>query len=38
LCDVLIGFRPVEMGRIARQNDDAAGWIRLQFIGIELVA
>ncbi len=38
LCGVLIGFRPVEMGRIARQNDDAAGWIRLQFIGIELVA
>ncbi len=38
LCDVLIGFRPAEMGRIARQNDDAAGWIRLQFIGIELVA
>jgi hypothetical protein len=38
LCVVLIGFRPVEMGRIAQQNGDASGWIRLQFIGIELVA
>src|SRR6266436_1844738 len=38
LCDVLTGFRPVEMGRIARQNDDATGGICLQLIGVELIA
>ena len=38
LRDVLTGFRPVEMGCIARQNDDAAGRIRLQLIGVELIA
>jgi len=38
LRDVLTGFRPVEMGRIAGQNDDAAGRIRLQLIGVELIA
>src|ERR1700676_3308034 len=34
---VFTGFRPVEMGRIARQNDDA-GRIRLQLFRIELIA
>src|SRR4051794_33313351 len=37
LGDVLTGFRPVEMRRIARQNDNATGWIRLEFIGVELI-
>jgi CheY-like chemotaxis protein len=37
LRDVLTGFRPVEMGRVAGQNDDGAGWIRLQLIGVELI-
>ena len=35
LRDVLAGFRPVEMGRIAGQDDDAPGRIRFEFIGIE---
>ena len=35
---VLTGFRPVEMGRIARQNDDASGRICLQLFRIELIA
>ena len=35
LRDVLTRFRPVEMGRIARQNDDASGRICLQLFRIE---
>jgi hypothetical protein len=35
---VLTGFRPVEMGHIARQNDDGSGRICLQLFCIELVA
>jgi hypothetical protein len=38
LRDVLTGFRPVEMGRIARQNDDASGRVRLQCGSVELIA
>lgn len=38
LRDVLTGFRPVEMRRIAGQNNDATGRIRLQLIGVELIA
>ena len=37
LRDVFTRFRPVEMGCIARQNDNASGRIRLEFIGIELI-
>ena len=37
LRDVFTGFRPVEMGRIAGQNNDAAGRIRLEFIRVELI-
>ena len=35
---VLAGLCPVEMGRIARQNDDASGRICLQLFRIELLA
>src|SRR5208283_3209958 len=35
---VLTGFRPVEMGRIGRLNDDASGRICLQLFHIELIA
>src|ERR1700728_156363 len=35
---VLTGFRPMEMGRIARQNDDASWRICLQLFRIELLA
>jgi hypothetical protein len=35
---ILTGFRPVEMGRIARQGDDASGRICLQLFRIELVS
>jgi hypothetical protein len=38
LRDVLTRFRPVEMGRSARQNDDASGRICLQLFRIELLA
>jgi len=38
LRDVLTGFRPVEMGRIAPQNDDASGRVRLQCGSVELIA
>src|SRR3989441_6915247 len=38
LGDVLTGFRPVEVGRMAGQNDDATGWIRLHPIAVELIA
>ena len=37
LRDVLTGFRPVEMRRIAGQNDDASGRICLQLFRIELI-
>lgn len=35
---VLTRFRPVEMRRIARLNDDASGRVGAQLIGIEFVA
>src|SRR2546430_14043969 len=35
---VLTGFRPVEVGRIAGQNDDATGRIRLHLVTVELIA
>src|SRR6266853_4612864 len=38
LCDVFTGFRPVEMRRVPRQHDDAAGRIGLQLVGIEPIA
>ena len=38
LGDVLTGFCPVEVIRIAGQNDDATGRIRLHFIAVELIA
>jgi len=37
LGDVLTGFRPVEVRRVAWQNDNATGRIRLEFIGVELI-
>src|SRR5262249_17813286 len=38
LSDVLAGLCPVEVPRIAGQNDDAAGWICLDLIAVELFA
>src|SRR2546425_13036905 len=38
LGDVLTGFCPVEVGRIAGQNDNATGRIRLHLIAVELIA
>src|SRR3954447_8812572 len=38
LRDVFAGFRPVEVGRVSRQHDDATGRIGLQLIGIEPIA
>src|SRR6266704_2472796 len=38
LSDVLAGLCPVEVPRIAGQNDDAAGWIRLDLIAVESIA
>ena len=38
LGDVLTGLCPVEVRRIARQNDDTTGRIRLHFIAVELIA
>jgi hypothetical protein len=38
LRDVLTGLCPVEVRRVAGQHDDAAGWKRLQLIGVELAA
>ena len=38
LYDVLTGFRPVKMGSVAGQNDDATGRIRLEFIRVKLIA
>ena len=37
LRDVLAGFRPVEMGRVARENDHGAGRIGFQFTGVEFI-
>ena len=38
LGDVLTGLCPVEVGRIAGQNDNATGRIRLHLIAVELIA
>ena len=38
LGDVLTGFCPVEVGRIAGQNDDAAGRIRIHLVAVEPIA
>jgi hypothetical protein len=38
LGNVFTGFCPVEMGRVARQKQDATGRIRLQLIRVELIA
>jgi hypothetical protein len=38
LGDVLAGFCPVEMRRIAGQNDDGARRIRLHLVTLELIA
>ena len=38
LCDVLTGFCPVEVIRIAGQNDDATGRIRGHFVAVEPIA
>ena len=38
LDDVLTGLCPVEVGRIAGQNDNGPGRIRLHFIAVELIA
>ena len=37
LGDVLTGFCPMEVGRIAGQNNDAAGWIRFDLVAVELI-
>ena len=37
LRDVLARFRPVEMGRVARENDHGAGWIGLQLTRVEFI-
>ena len=38
LGDVLTGFCPMEMRRIAGQNNDTTGWIRLDLICVEPIA
>src|SRR5882724_1042201 len=38
LGDVLTGFCPVEVGRVAGQNDNATGRVRLHLIAVELIA
>jgi len=38
LRDVLAGFRPVVMGRVARENDHGAGRIRFQLTRVEFIA
>ena len=35
--DVLAGFRPVEMGSVARENDHGAGRIGFQLIRVEFI-
>src|SRR5580692_11193383 len=35
LCDVLAGFRPVEMVRVSRKNDHRAGRVGFQFSCVE---
>src|SRR4029077_11146265 len=37
LRDVLAGFRPVEMGRVARENDHGAGRIGFQLTRVEII-
>ena len=37
LRDVLARFRPVEMGRIARENNHGPGWIGLQLTRVEFI-
>ena len=37
LRDVLAGFRPMEMGRVAGKNDHGAGWIGMQPLTVELI-
>jgi len=37
LRDVLAGFRPMEMGRVAGKNDHGAGWIGMQPLSVELI-
>jgi hypothetical protein len=37
LGDVLAGFRPVEMGRVARENDHGAGGIGFQLTRVEFI-
>src|ERR1700691_3452221 len=37
LRDVLAGFRPVEMGRVARENDHGAGRIGFQLTRVEFI-
>ena len=37
LRDVLTGFRPVEMGRVARENDHGAGRIGFQLTRVEFI-
>lgn len=38
LRDVLAGFSPMEMGRIAGQDDNASWRVRLQLMGVEPIA
>ena len=38
LCDVLAGFRPVEMRRVAGENEHSARGIRFQLTLVELIA
>ena len=38
LGDIFSGLCPVEMGCVARQNDNAAWRVRRQFIAIKLIA
>src|SRR2546425_6259049 len=38
LGDVLTGFCPVEVGRIAGEDDDATGPVRLHLVAVELIA
>src|SRR5579863_1468569 len=35
---ILARLRPVEVPRVARQNDNSAGWMGLEFFGLEPIA
>src|SRR6476619_4545671 len=37
LRDVLAGFCPMEMGRVAGKNDHGTGWIGMQSLSVELI-